>query len=171
MRARLLVPAVMLAASASAQVPEKADPAQLPNYNVVTRTLATAGQPSTEVLPKLGSLGFKTVINLRTPDEGAPDERAVVESQGLRYVSVPIKGASMTLADVAAVEKVLDDPQAGPILLHCATANRTGGVWAVIQARKGKSLEEALAAGRAAGMKSPVVEEAARRLATEAQAK
>jgi uncharacterized protein (TIGR01244 family) len=169
MRARLLVPAVLLAASASAQVPEKVDPAQLPNYHVVTKTLATAGQPSAEVLPRLGSLGFKTVINLRTPDEGGPDEKAVVEAQGLRYVSVPIKGAGMTLADVAAVEKVLDDPQSGPVLLHCATANRTGGVWAVIQARKGKSLEEALAAGRAAGMKSPVVEEAVRRLTAQAE--
>ncbi len=39
-----------------------------------------------------------------------------------------------------------------------------GAVWALIQAREGKSLDEALAAGREAGLKSPQLEAAVRRL-------
>ena len=50
------------------------------------------------------------------------------------------------------------------MLLHCASSNRVGGAWAVIQARKGKSLEEAEAAGRAAGLHSPQMEAAVRRV-------
>jgi hypothetical protein len=59
---------------------------------------------------------------------------------------------------------VLDDPSAGPVLLHCASSNRVGGVWAVIQARKGKALDEALAAGREAGLHNPQMEAAVRRV-------
>jgi protein tyrosine phosphatase (PTP) superfamily phosphohydrolase (DUF442 family) len=59
---------------------------------------------------------------------------------------------------------VLDDPSAGPVLLHCASSNRVGGVWAVIQSRKGKTLDEALAAGQQAGLHSPVMEAAVRRV-------
>jgi hypothetical protein len=50
------------------------------------------------------------------------------------------------------------------VLLHCASSNRVGGAWAVIQARKGMSLEEAESAGRAAGLHSPQMEAAVRRV-------
>jgi uncharacterized protein (TIGR01244 family) len=110
-------------------------------------------------------MGFKTVLNLRPAGEGGPpDEPALVESQGLRYVSVPVTAATLTAADVLAVEKILDDPAAGPVLFHCASSNRVGGLWALVQARKGKSLDEALAAGRDAGMRAGPVEDAVRRL-------
>jgi uncharacterized protein (TIGR01244 family) len=109
-------------------------------------------------------MGFRTVVNLRTDREGGAQERAVVEAQGLRYVWVPITADSFSLADVEAVEKVLHDPSSGPVLLHCASSNRVGAVWAAIQAREGKPLEEALAAGREAGLKSPQMEAAVRRV-------
>jgi uncharacterized protein (TIGR01244 family) len=156
---------VLLPAAASAGVPETVDPAEVPNYKVIAPGIAAAGQPSAEVLPKLGALGFKTVLNLRMPNEGGPpDEQAIVESQGLRYVSVPVTASSLSPADVLAVEKVLDDPASGPVLLHCASANRVGGLWALVQARKGKSLDDALAAGREAGLRAGPMEDAVRRL-------
>jgi uncharacterized protein (TIGR01244 family) len=133
---------------------------------VIAPGIVAAGQPGPEALPKLGAMGFKTVLNLRMPAEGGPaNEREVVEGQGLRYVSVPMTAASFSLADVEAVEKVIGDPTAGPILFHCASSNRVGGVWAVIQARKGRSLDAALAAGREAGLMGATMEDAVRRLA------
>lgn len=88
----------------------------------------------------------------------------LVEGQGLRYVSVPVTAASLSFADVLAIEKVLDDPGAGPVLFHCALSIRVGGAWAIVQARRGKSLEDALAAGREAGLKGATMEDAVRRL-------
>ena len=64
--------AAAVSVSAGDGVPETVDPAQIPNYKKVTPTLAAAGQPTAEVLPKLGALGFKTVINLRMPNEDQP---------------------------------------------------------------------------------------------------
>ena len=165
MRFALVLAACLSAAVLHAQVPETVDPGQIPSYKVIAPGIVAAGQPAPDVLPKLGAMGFKTVLNLRMPDEGGPaNEREVVEGQGLRYVSVPVTAASLSLADVLAIEKVLNDPAAAPVLFHCASSNRTGGVWAVIQARKGKSLDAALAAGREAGLRGATMEDAVRRL-------
>jgi uncharacterized protein (TIGR01244 family) len=165
MRHALVFAACLSAAVLHAQVPQSVDPGQIPAYQLIAPGIVAAGQPAPDVLPKLGAMGFKTVLNLRMPDEGGPaNEREVVESQGLRYVSVPMTAASFSLADVEAVEKVIGDPAAGPVLFHCASSNRVGGTWAVIQARKGKSLDAALAAGREAGLKSATMEDAVRRL-------
>jgi len=165
MRSSLVLAACLSAAVLFAQVPQSVDPGQIPSYKVIAPGIVAAGQPGPEALPKLGAMGFKTVLNLRMPAEGGPaNEREVVEGQGLRYVSVPMTASSFTLADVEAVEKVIGDPTAGPILFHCASSNRVGGTWAAILARRGKSLDEALAQGREAGLKSPAMEEAVRRL-------
>jgi uncharacterized protein (TIGR01244 family) len=165
MRQKLLLLLLLPAAAAWAGVPEAVDPAQIPNYRVISPGIAAAGQPATDAVHKLSAMGFRTVINIRTPEEGGlVDERAIVESQGLRYVSIPVTAKSLSPADVIAVEKVLDDPTAGPVLFHCASANRVGGIWALVQARRGKDPEAALAAGREAGLKPGAMEEAVRRL-------
>lgn len=165
MKTPLFLAAMALGAlSASAGVPQAVEPAVVPAYRLIRPGLAVAGQPTPEALTKLGAMGFRTVVNLRSEKEGPADERAVVEAQGLRYVSIPMMPDTFSLAEVEAVEKILDDPSAAPVLLHCASSNRVGGTWAVIQARKGRSLEEAEAAGRAAGMHSPQMEAAVRRV-------
>ena len=152
------------ALSASGGVPQAVEPAVIPAYRLIRPGLAVAGQPTPEALTRLGEMGFRTVVNLRSEKEGPADERAAVEAQGLRYVSIPVMPDTFSLADVEAVEKILADPSAAPVLLHCASSNRVGGTWAVIQARKGKSLEEAEAAGRTAGLHGPQMEAAVRRV-------
>jgi uncharacterized protein (TIGR01244 family) len=146
------------------ELPQTVDAARIPAYQLVSPALAAAGQPSPEALASLKEMGFRTVVNLRPPAEGPSDEKAVVEAEGLRYVNVPVMPDTFRLDDVLAVQAVLDDPSAGPVLLHCASSNRVGGVVAVLASRRGKALEEALAAGKAAGLKSPVMENAVRRV-------
>jgi uncharacterized protein (TIGR01244 family) len=164
MRLTTLAAALLAAIPALAGVPESVDPGQIPNYRVIHPSLAAAGQPTPEALARLKEMGFRTVVNIRTEKEGAAEERGVVEAQGLRYVWVPVTPDTLSLADVEAVGRVLDDPASGPVLLHCASSNRVGGVWAVLEARRGKSLDEALAAGRAAGLQSPAMEAAVKRV-------
>jgi uncharacterized protein (TIGR01244 family) len=164
-RLALAVLAVLGAAAVlRADVPEAVDAARIPAYHRVGPSLAAAGQPSPEALAALRDLGFRTVVNLRTEQEGAAAEQPVVEGQGLRYVSVPVTADSFSLADALAVEAVLDDPSSGPVLLHCASSNRVGGVMAVLASRRGQSLDEAIAAGKAAGLHSLVMENAVRRV-------
>jgi len=164
-RSWLLVGLLLFPASAQvAQIPESMDAAALPNYVLVRPGLAAAGQPTPEALGRLKDQGFRTVIDIRTEAEGTKAEEAIVSGLGLRYVSVPLTAATISLDDVRAVAKVLDDPQAAPVLLHCASSNRVGGVIAVIEGLGGKSLDEAEAAGRRAGLRSQAMVDAVRRL-------
>ena len=158
--------ALVLLAGAEGRVPETMDAAAVPNYRLVRPDLATGGQPSADALRKLKELGFKTVVNLRTPGENGSvaDEKEIVEGAGLRYVHVPITAATFSRADVDAVSRVLDDPAAGPVLLHCAAASRVGAVWTVHQVGKGKSVEAAEAEGKAIGLKAGPMTEAVKRV-------
>jgi uncharacterized protein (TIGR01244 family) len=165
----VLVPLVLLPAAArGAEIPASVDAALIPAYHVIEPGVVTAGQPSPEALGKLKEMGFRTVVNLRTEQEGASQERPLVEAQGLRYVSVPVTPATFSIADVEAVEKVLASAAGRPVLIHCASSNRVGAVWAVIQARKGKSREQAEAAGVEAGMRPGMLDSVRRLLDTPA---
>ena len=154
-----------MAAPLSAEIPEAPDATAFPNYRVLRPGLAVAGQPSAAGLAQLKAMGFKTVVNLRTEKEGAKDEELVVKAAGLAYVSVPVTAETLSQADADAVGRVIDDPLAGPVLLHCSTANRVGAVWAILRVRQGKTLDEAEAEGRAMGLKSPPLIEAMRKVA------
>jgi uncharacterized protein (TIGR01244 family) len=160
--------AVALASSAGAQVPEQVE--SIANYKRLGPGLAVAGVPSAAAVPQLKALGFRTVVDLRTEGEGTAAERAAVESQGLRYVAVPVTAASLSVADVRTVAAVLDDPAAGPVLLHCASSNRVGAVYGAIQALKGRSLADAEAAAREAGLNSEAMAAAMKRVVAEAPA-
>ena len=147
-----------------AEIPTAVDPADIPNYQVIRPGLAFGGQPSPETLERLGDMGFRTIVNIRTEQEGAPDEAVVVKAQGLTFVWVPVSPGTFSLEDVEAVEKVLDDPEAAPVLLHCASGNRVAAVWGVIRARDGRTPEEVEADARAAGLHSPSMWEAVLRV-------
>src|ERR1043165_6474736 len=117
MRGFLLCVLVVSAAAVVAEdVPAKMAADAIPNYKLMRPGVATGGQPSAETLGKLKALGFKTIVNLRTPGEDpiVDQEAKAVGEQGLTYVAVPVTPATLSAADVAAVRKVLDDPNAAP---------------------------------------------------------
>jgi uncharacterized protein (TIGR01244 family) len=163
----ILTATLATATSLLAGVPEAVDPADIPNYRVIHPGLAFGGQPSPETLKSLGDMGFRTVVNIRTAREGAPEEGPIVRALDLDYVWVPVSPGTFSLEDVEAIERVLEDPDAAPVLLHCASSNRVAAVWAVIQAREGRTLEEAEAAARATGLHSPSMWEAVLRVLEE----
>ncbi len=160
----LLVATLATTTSLLAGVPEAVDPADIPNYRVIRPGLAFGGQPSPVALKGLGDMGFRTVVNIRTAREGAAAEGPIVRALGLDYVWVPVSPGTFSLEDVEVIERVLKNPEAAPVLLHCASSNRVAAVWAVIQTREGRTLEEAEAAARATGLHSPAMWEAVLRV-------
>jgi uncharacterized protein (TIGR01244 family) len=171
MKSRLFAVALALALvlgsveAVGAQVPDQA--AGIVNYKRLHARLAAGGSLSAEAMRELKAMGFQTVVDLRTEAEGTLQEKAAVEALGLRYVSVPISPATFTLDDAKAVANVLADPASGPVLLHCASSNRVGAVYGVVQRLEGKTLAEAEAAAREAGLKSGPMAEAMIRVAAE----
>ncbi len=119
-----------------------------------------ASQPSAADLAQAKKDGIKTVMNLRPDAENtAFDERRVVESAGLAYVHIPFAGADDLTDDV--FDKTREQLKAArrPILLHCASANRVGAVWAphrMLDA--GLSWDAALAEAKTIGLRTPALE-------------
>ncbi|BAY15091.1 hypothetical protein NIES21_09060 [Anabaenopsis circularis NIES-21] len=99
------------------------------NSKKVSENLSTGGQVTPEELQQLAQEGFKSVLNLRSPDEAGflNDEQQQAEEAGLEYANIPLKPsqANQELTELA-IEKIENLPK--PILIHCAAGARAGGI-------------------------------------------
>ena len=105
----------------------------LPNFITVNEQILRGGQPTDDGFHKLAERGVKTVIDLRWTDEhDIPREKQVVETAGMRFISVPMHGLSApTLEQVSKVLSVLEDSASWPVFVHCRRgSDRTGTVLA-----------------------------------------
>ena len=121
--------AVLLAASALAMVGQS----PIPNLQIVSDRILRGGQPTDDGFKKLAERGVKTVIDLRWADEHSiPHEKQVVEADGMRFVSVPMKGiGAPTLEQVSQALRALEDSDNWPVFVHCRRgSDRTGTVLA-----------------------------------------
>ncbi len=150
----------LLAQSAVAQKEkvEKANPLAanpgITNYYRVRPDVAAAGQPSDEAFADIKKAGFKTIINLRTEEEGSLLEKPKVEALGLEYHNIPIGSDGISKEQVALFEEILGDSANGPVFVHCAASNRVGAMWYIHQVLgEGKDEAAALEEARKAGMK------------------
>lgn len=145
-------PAPPLAPSAEAAA---VDPDSLVrNGRMPLEGVLTGGQPTDEQLAALADAGYKTIINLRRPDErGTRGEAETVAGLGMAYVSLPVDGADgLTEENAAALAAALAEAER-PLLLHCGSGNRVGALLAMKAFwLDGASAEEALELGRDGGM-------------------
>lgn len=152
----VLIAAGVLAAGCAATPPVThvpiaelaADAGRLPS-----RGYLSTGQPDVSTLEAIAAAGYAGVVDLRTADEARGyDEAGTATALGLRYVSLPVAGpADVTWENAAALDRVLADME-GPVLLHCASGNRVGALFALRASTAGASDEEALEVGRRAGL-------------------
>lgn len=99
------------------------------NSKKVNENLSIAGQVTPEELQQAAQLGFKSVLNLRSPDEVGvlADEQQQTEDAGLEYVNVPLKASESNRELTEVAIKTLDDlPK--PVLIHCGAGARAGGI-------------------------------------------
>ena len=173
-----LVPAllagILLLQPATAQEDSEQEPAKIlpesigstPNTSTLGGKVFFGGQPPAADLKTYSEKGVKVVINLRMDGELESlgfDEAKTVEGLGMKYLHVPMGRDVPKASDLERIFYALDKAGEAPVLLHCASSNRVGMIWSIYRAkRNGMSLEDAIAEGRAAGMKSEALEAAAR---------
>ena len=103
--------------------------AGVPNPGQPLPQLLTAGQPGPQHFAALKAAGVKLVFDIRDPMEPRPfDEPGLVRELGMRYENVPVRQGALDDAVMDAALAVLRGHAGEPMLLHCASANRVGGV-------------------------------------------
>jgi uncharacterized protein (TIGR01244 family) len=142
---------------ASGRVPFGHQVIEVQNYSRITEQIALSGMIIDGGIPALAATGFKTVIDLRTKNEGTSEEKALVDRAGMMYVNIPTTVAGITKDQVAAFAKVIESAQK-PILIHCGSGNRASAMWASYQISKGADPEAAIEEARKTGLRPPLEE-------------
>lgn len=125
------------------------------NYSRAAPYVGIAGRLNGNGVAEAKELGFKLLIDLRRPEEdGVSEEVAAAQELGIAYVNVPLAKDQSAWDQVTEVERLLENQDNYPILLHCGSANRAGAVWALYRHRQGVPALIAIEEGLAVGLKS-----------------
>lgn len=139
--------------------PAAAETHGIANASEPEKGVLAAGQPTGEQLQVLAEEGFRSVINLRPPEEPHGfDEAQAAKDNGLAYVNIPVTLAGLDQATIDRFLVAFKEAER-PVLFHCATSNRVGALyyaWLVLE--QGMAESEALEKAKAAGLKSPELE-------------
>ena len=100
------------------------------NFREVDERIYRGGQPTEDGFRYLANLGVKVVLDLREPGARSAAEERIVTAAGMRYINVPMSGLiPPTEAETNTILRLLEDPMAGPVFVHCwRGADRTGSV-------------------------------------------
>ncbi|BAZ50608.1 hypothetical protein NIES4103_32250 [Nostoc sp. NIES-4103] len=105
------------------------------NTKKVSDNLSVTGQVTPEQLQQAAQEGFKSVLNLRSPNEAGflSDEQQQAQAVGLQYANVPLKPSepNQQLTELA-IQEIENLPK--PVLIHCAAGARAGGIALIVTA-------------------------------------
>ena len=118
--------------------------------------IITGGQPSLDDLKLLKAQGVSNIINLRGKTESNNfNESVEAKKMGFNYVSLEIANASAVSIDNAKQLDQLLKGMKGTTLVHCASSNRVGALFAIkAVVVDEKSHDQAIIEGLSAGLKS-----------------
>lgn len=127
----------------------------IPNALIPKPDILTGGQPTLQQLEQAKQAGYRTIVNLRPAaemSEWSEEDKAL--QLGFNYVSIPVAGSSgLTTENTEKLHAVLENPANYPLIVHCASGNRVGALFALHAARyEDKTVEEAIRWGKTAGL-------------------
>lgn len=119
---------------AFAQTVTKPTVAGVTNFAKLESTIACAGATTAAGVAEVKKLGYKTIINLRQASEPGADvegESAAAKAAGVKYVHLPVNGASPDPAMVDQFIAAVGEPANQPVFVHCASGNRAAAFWMI----------------------------------------
>ncbi|WP_414586511.1 protein tyrosine phosphatase family protein [Scytonema sp. PCC 10023] len=96
------------------------------NYLKISDSIATSGQPTKEQFSAIKQAGYQIVVNLapsKSP-KALPDEKEIIESQGMQYVHIPVVWEKPTIENVNEFFSVMEANGDKKVLVHCAANMR-----------------------------------------------
>jgi uncharacterized protein (TIGR01244 family) len=122
------------------------------NYNRATPKVATSGVIAQGGVKELARYGFRTIIDLRDPtEEGASEEAMAARRYEMYYVNIPVTKEGVSDEQLKKFVEAMEDVHY-PVLVHCASGNRVGAMWARYRYYQETPKELALEQGRTAGL-------------------
>ena len=124
------------------------------NIIKINSELGVKGQLTPEELDLLAGAGFKSVLNLRSPDEEGflQDEQQYAEAAGLEYLNTPVHPAKINYQLTNQLMQHIDSLK-NPTLIHCKTGMRAGLIGLIyVASRKDMTAEQALESGKKLGL-------------------
>lgn len=119
----------------------------------INENLTTTGQVIPKQLEQARQEGFKSILNLRSPDElgFSHDEQGVAEALGLHYANVPLKLEALNEELITKILTALEQiPK--PAVVHCAAGMRSTGIALLsIAIKEGLTPEQILSKARNVG--------------------
>ncbi|NKB69153.1 MAG: phosphatase [Candidatus Latescibacteria bacterium] len=103
------------------------------NYHRISDQIATSGQPTAAQLRHLAQEGFVAVVNLLPVESknALPEERSIIEEQGLEYHHIPVDFDDPTEDDFHIFAHTLDQLGDKKVLIHCAANYRVSTFYAL----------------------------------------
>lgn len=113
------------------------------NFRRVDDSLTTSGVVGEGVLRGLADEGYEAVVNLLPDDSqyAVPDEREIVEAQGIAYVHIPVDFGNPTEVDLDRFVETMDSFRSRKAHVHCAANFRVSAFLSVYEVRKGNWTE------------------------------
>ena len=124
----------------------------------LTPELSIGGQPQPDDITALRDQGFRTVVNLRMPDEPGvlPDEERLVQNAGLNYAEVPISPDIVDDGTIERLTQILTTVDTAPVYVHCKAGGRAGTFSMLhLAIQHGWSIEQAYEEGEKVGIVIP----------------
>ena len=121
--------------------------AEVPRVLCLDDDFATGAQPVGDAYTKAAANGFRSVLSLRTANEGLDlaRERAKVESVKMRYFNIPVVSSAPQVQQADEFLRLARDKSNHPMLVTCASANRVGAFMMIYRVlEQGWSEEKAL---------------------------
>lgn len=103
-------------------------------------------------IAELHSFGFKTVIDLGTPEKTAQLHRSETEALGMRYINIPVNGAVPSQKQVDDFTQKVVDASDDMLLVYAPNSVLLGTMWAAYRINLGAPVEFAMNQGRKLGM-------------------
>ena len=124
------------------------------------RDVLFGGQPTAEQLLALAASGYRTVIDLRMPDESRGfDQAALLQQKGVEYQVIGWSKETLEDPQTIAAAVAAFESAERPLLVHCASGNRVGALYYAVLAGRGVEPEAALEQARDNGLRSDALAE------------
>ena len=126
----------------------------IPNGLWPESNILVGGQPDDAAFRAAHDAGFKTIINLRGLGEpGTEQQPSLMNTLGFAYHHLPVNGPQSINVEVAKTLAQLIDDAERPLMIHCASGNRVGALFALIaHGIEGKGADESMEVGLRAGL-------------------